>query len=121
MEPNPLCTQLPVFDLSVFLSAPDKEAPEVQRLCAALAACLQQSSALVVRGEQAKAPFELSWGLSVHFPSSPPVHGPCIKAVGWLGAAVCGRAADNCIPHTYVRSTKPLPASRRPPGGHARQ
>lgn len=49
MKPNPLCTQLPVFDLSVFLNAPDKDAPEVQRLCAALAACLQQSSALVVR------------------------------------------------------------------------
>lgn len=51
MKPNPLCTQLPVFDLSVFLNAPDKDAPDVQRLCAALAACLQQSSALVVRGE----------------------------------------------------------------------
>ena len=49
MEPNPLCAQLPVFDLAVFLGAADKGAPEVQRLCAALAACLQQSSALVVR------------------------------------------------------------------------
>lgn len=49
MEPNPLCTQLPVFDLSAFLSARDRGAPEAQRLCAALAACLQQCSALVVR------------------------------------------------------------------------
>lgn len=49
MEPNPLCATLPVFDLSAFLGAPDKGSPEVQRLCAALAACLQQSSALVVR------------------------------------------------------------------------
>ena len=48
MDPNPLCTQLPVFDLSTFLNAPDKDAPEVQRLCAALAACLQASSAVVV-------------------------------------------------------------------------
>jgi hypothetical protein len=49
MEPNPLCAQLPVFDLAVFLGAQDKGAPEVQRLCSALAACLRHSSALVVR------------------------------------------------------------------------
>lgn len=49
MEPNPLCAQLPVFDLSAFLNASNNAAPEVHRLCAALAACLRQSSALVVR------------------------------------------------------------------------
>jgi hypothetical protein len=49
MQPNPLCEQLPVFDLAAFLGAPDRGAPEVQRLCSALAACLQHSSALVVR------------------------------------------------------------------------
>ena len=49
MEPNPLCAQLPVFDLSLFLSAADRGASDVQRLCAALASCLQRSSALVVR------------------------------------------------------------------------
>jgi len=51
MEPNPLCSALPVFDLCVFLTAPDS--PEAARLCAALADCLQRCSALVV----------VSWGL----------------------------------------------------------
>lgn len=47
MEPNPLCSALPVFDLGAFLAAPGS--PEAARLCAALAACLRSCSALVVR------------------------------------------------------------------------
>ena len=47
MEPNTLCAALPVFDLGVFLAAPDS--PEAARLCAALAECLKASSTLVVR------------------------------------------------------------------------
>lgn len=51
MQPNPLCEQLPVFDLSLYLNASADQAAQadVQRVCAALASCLQRCSALVVR------------------------------------------------------------------------
>ncbi|KAK2077909.1 hypothetical protein QBZ16_003777 [Prototheca wickerhamii] len=45
MEANPLCPQLPVFDLDVFLRQPEGS----QQLCEALSRCLLEASALVVR------------------------------------------------------------------------
>ena len=45
MEANPLCPQLPVFDLDVFLREPEGS----QQLCEALSRCLLEASALVVR------------------------------------------------------------------------
>ncbi len=47
--PNPHCPELPVFDLSVYLSSPDRGAPGLQRLCARMAECLSDTGALVVR------------------------------------------------------------------------
>ena len=49
MEPNPLCPDLPVFDLQSYLEASDRDTPELQRLCQAMALCLRNTSALVVR------------------------------------------------------------------------
>lgn len=49
LSPNPHCAELPVVDLSLFLGAADPALPEVQRLCEAVAVCLRDSSALVVR------------------------------------------------------------------------
>ena len=43
--------ELPVFDLGRYLSAEDRSAPELQRLCRSMAECLRATSALVVRGE----------------------------------------------------------------------
>lgn len=45
IEANPLCPQLPVFDLDVFLREPEAS----QQLCEALSRCLLEASALVVR------------------------------------------------------------------------
>ncbi|GAB4817628.1 hypothetical protein N2152v2_004674 [Parachlorella kessleri] len=49
MEPNTLCPDLPVFDLQRYLEASDRATPELQRLCEAMAQCLRNTSALVVR------------------------------------------------------------------------
>lgn len=45
MEPNPLCPDLPIFDLGTYLTDPSA----CQPLCQALAACLHTASAVVVR------------------------------------------------------------------------
>uniref|UniRef100_A0A1D1ZZ37 Isopenicillin N synthase-like Fe(2+) 2OG dioxygenase domain-containing protein n=1 Tax=Auxenochlorella protothecoides TaxID=3075 RepID=A0A1D1ZZ37_AUXPR len=45
VEANPLCPDLPIFDLGVYLAGP----PACQPLCEALAACLHTASAVVVR------------------------------------------------------------------------
>lgn len=49
VEPNPLCAELPVFNLQPFLAAQDRGSPELQRLCQAMAQCMLATSALVIR------------------------------------------------------------------------
>ncbi|KDD73684.1 hypothetical protein H632_c1930p1 [Helicosporidium sp. ATCC 50920] len=49
MEVNPLCPQLPIFDLGAYLSASERSSPDMVALCEALARCLHETSALVIR------------------------------------------------------------------------
>ena len=49
VEPNPLCPELPVFNLQPYLAAQDRGSPELQRLYQAMAECMLATSALVIR------------------------------------------------------------------------
>lgn len=49
MEPNPYCAALPVFKLNSYLDDNARDTQGVQRLCEAVATCLKDAGALVIR------------------------------------------------------------------------
>ena len=49
IEANPHCPALPVFNIDAFLNAQDVSEPAIAQLCTALASCLTDAGALVIR------------------------------------------------------------------------
>lgn len=72
VEPNPHCSDLPVFDLAKYLDSQTKESEDIQILCKYIANCLKSTGALVIRDPRVDSSHNDSFiSLMEHYFSQP--------------------------------------------------